>query len=91
MIDEGLDNYAAVFVPGGQAPVVDIMQNAEAGEIFRHFHERGKPTAMLCHGPMASVAAMPNAKAFPWRRADRRRQRCGGRSRQGLARKVATG
>ena len=64
VIEEGLDNYAGVFVPGGQAPVVDIMQSAEAGEIFRHFHDRGKPTAMLCHGPMASVAAMPNAKAF---------------------------
>src|SRR5215510_14018298 len=44
VIDEGLDNYAAVFVPGGQAPVVDLMQDAELGEILRHFHERKKPT-----------------------------------------------
>jgi hypothetical protein len=26
-IDEGLDNYAAIFAPGGQAPVVDLMQD----------------------------------------------------------------
>lgn len=64
VIDEGLGGYAAVFVPGGQAPVVDLMQDAELGVILRHFHERGKPTAFLCHGPMAAVAAMPNAKAF---------------------------
>jgi putative intracellular protease/amidase len=64
VIEEGLDHYAAVFVPGGQAPVVDLMQNAEVGEILRHFHDRKKPTAFLCHGPMASVAAMPQAAAF---------------------------
>jgi putative intracellular protease/amidase len=64
VIDEGLENYAAIFVPGGQAPVVDLMQNEEMGEIARHFHEQKKPSAFLCHGPMASVAAMPNAKEF---------------------------
>jgi putative intracellular protease/amidase len=64
VIDEGLDNYAAVFVPGGQAPVVDLMQDPEVGEILRHFHERKKPTAFLCHGPIAAVAAMPNARQF---------------------------
>jgi putative intracellular protease/amidase len=64
VIDEGLDNYAAVFVPGGQAPVVDLMQDPELGEILRHFHDRKKPTAFLCHGPIAAVAAMPNARQF---------------------------
>lgn len=64
VIDEGLDNYAAVFVPGGQAPVVDLMQDAELGEILRHFHDRKKPTAFLCHGPIASAAAMPKARQF---------------------------
>lgn len=64
VIDEGLDHYAAVFVPGGQAPVVDLMQDAELGEILRHFHDRKKPTAFLCHGPIAAVAAMPKAPQF---------------------------
>ncbi|WP_232495731.1 DJ-1/PfpI family protein [Novosphingobium kaempferiae] len=64
VIDGGLDQYAGVFVPGGQAPVVDLMQDADMGEILRHFHERAKPTALLCHGPIAVVAAMPNAPEF---------------------------
>jgi putative intracellular protease/amidase len=64
VIEEGLDNYAAVFVPGGQAPVVDLMQDKEAGQILRHFHERGKPTALLCHGPIALVSAMPHSREF---------------------------
>jgi putative intracellular protease/amidase len=64
VIGEGLENYVGVFVPGGQAPVVDLMQDPDLGEILRHFHERGKPTALLCHGPMAVVAAMPHAREF---------------------------
>src|SRR5262249_15369197 len=64
VIDEGLENYAAVFVPGGQAPVVDLMQDPELGQILRYFHDRKKPTAFLCHGPIASLAAMSNARQF---------------------------
>ncbi|MBY5680585.1 type 1 glutamine amidotransferase domain-containing protein [Rhizobium leguminosarum] len=64
VIEEGLDGYAAVFVPGGQAPAVDLMQDADLGEILRHFHARGKPTAFLCHGPIASLAALPHAREY---------------------------
>lgn len=64
VIEGGLDQYAAFFTPGGQAPVVDLMQDSDLGEILRHFHENDKPTAYLCHGPMASVSAMPRAKEF---------------------------
>ena len=64
VVEEGLDNYAGVFVPGGQAPVVDLMQDPDMGEILRHFHERAKPTALLCHGPIAVAAAMPHAREF---------------------------
>jgi putative intracellular protease/amidase len=64
VIDEGLDNYAAVFVPGGQGPVVDLMQDADAGEILRHFHTKGKPTALLCHGPIVTAATLPKAREF---------------------------
>jgi len=64
VIDEGLEKYAGVFVPGGQAPVVDLMQDPNVGEILRFFHVHQKPTALLCHGPIAIVAAMPSAREF---------------------------
>ena len=64
VVKEGLDNYAAVFVPGGQAPIVDLMQDPDEGEIFRHFHKFSKPTALLCHGPIALVSALPHAREF---------------------------
>ena len=62
MIDEGLDGYAGLFVPGGHAPAVDLMQDADMGAILRHFHKVGRPTALLCHGPVATAAAMPRAR-----------------------------
>lgn len=64
VIDDGLDSYAGLYVPGGHAPVVDLMQDAEMGSILRHFHEAGKPTALLCHGPVVVAAAMPDAREF---------------------------
>ncbi|MET3667202.1 type 1 glutamine amidotransferase domain-containing protein [Caulobacter sp. 1776] len=64
VLDGGLDQYVAFFTPGGQAPVVDLMQDSELGEILRHFHARKKPTAYLCHGPMASISAMRHAREF---------------------------
>lgn len=64
VIGEGLDSFAGVFVPGGQAPAVDLMQDAETGVILRHFHERGKPTALLCHGPIAVASAIEDAAGF---------------------------
>jgi len=64
VIKEGLDNYAAVFVPGGQAPIVDLMQDPDAGEILRYFHQRSKPTALLCHGPITLISALPRAREF---------------------------
>lgn len=64
VIEGGLDRFAGVFVPGGHAPAVDLMQDADAGTILRHFHEAGKPTALLCHGPVAILAALPEAAAY---------------------------
>jgi putative intracellular protease/amidase len=62
--EEGVEDYAAVFAPGGQGPVVDLMVDPDVGEIVRYFHQHQKPTAFLCHGPMTSVAAMPKAREF---------------------------
>jgi putative intracellular protease/amidase len=64
VIEEGLENYVALYAPGGHPPMADLMQDADLGEILRHFHTEGKVTALLCHGPIAIAAAIPDAKAF---------------------------
>jgi putative intracellular protease/amidase len=64
VLEEGLEGYTGLFVPGGQAPVVDLMQDPTLGEILRHFHEHQKTTALLCHGPIATLAALPHAGEY---------------------------
>ncbi|MBR1419798.1 MAG: type 1 glutamine amidotransferase domain-containing protein [Selenomonadaceae bacterium] len=64
IINDGLDKYAGIFVPGGHAPMVDLMQDEELGAMLRYFHDAGKPTAFICHGPIAALAALPNAKDY---------------------------
>ncbi len=64
VIASGLDQYAAVFVPGGHGPMIDLLDDPNAGIVMRHFHEKSKPTAVLCHGPISLLSALPNSKEF---------------------------
>jgi putative intracellular protease/amidase len=64
LIDEGLERYAGLYVPGGHPPMVDLMQDVDLGEILRHMHVASKTTALLCHGPIAIAAAISDAVAF---------------------------
>jgi putative intracellular protease/amidase len=64
VLDAGLEDYLGLFVPGGQAAAADLMQDATLGEILRYFHERQKTSAFLCHGPIATLAALPLAREY---------------------------
>jgi putative intracellular protease/amidase len=64
VIASGLDQYDAVFVPGGHGPMIDLLDDPSAGIVMRHFHETSKPTAVLCHGPISLLSALPNSKEF---------------------------
>lgn len=57
-------DYIAVFVPGGHAPMNDLMQDPDLGKILRDFHKDKKITAFLCHGPIALLAALPKAREY---------------------------
>jgi putative intracellular protease/amidase len=62
VIASGLDQYDAVFVPGGHGPMIDLLDDPDAGTVMRHFHQTSKPTAVLCHGPISLLSALPNSK-----------------------------
>ena len=64
VIAQGLDEFEGVFIPGGHAPLIDLANNPEVGEILSHFHNEGKPTAAICHGPIALLSGQSNPKAF---------------------------
>ena len=59
-----LSQYDAVFIPGGHAPMTDLMQDENLGAILRYAHEHGVITAAICHGPVALLAALPDAAAY---------------------------
>jgi putative intracellular protease/amidase len=61
VIASGLGQYDAVFVPGGHGPMIDLLDDPDAGTVMRHFHETSKPTAVLCHGPISLLSALPNS------------------------------
>ncbi|KAJ5959570.1 ThiJ/PfpI [Penicillium vulpinum] len=54
--DGELTTFAAVFIPGGHAPLHDLGGDAELGRILRYFHRENKPTAVICHGPYALLS-----------------------------------
>lgn len=56
--------YKAVFVPGGHAPMVDLARDKDLGTILRDFHATGRPTALICHGPMALISTLPQMSQF---------------------------
>ena len=41
-----------------------LIQDKDFGKILRHFHENNKPTAFLCHGPIASLAALDDPASY---------------------------
>lgn len=53
----GLDDYAAVFVPGGHGAMNVLPFDAGVGETLRSFLENDRLVITLCHGPAALLAA----------------------------------
>lgn len=51
-----LSQYKAVFVPGGPAPMIDLIADKNLGTVLRYFHAHAIPTALLCHGPVALLS-----------------------------------
>lgn len=60
----GYNQFDAVFVPGGHAPMQDLSVSPEMGKLLKAFHQAGKPTALVCHGPIALISALPDATDY---------------------------
>ncbi|WP_251096001.1 type 1 glutamine amidotransferase domain-containing protein [Streptomyces sp. Caat 7-52] len=66
-----LDDFAAVFYPGGHGPMEDLAVDVESGRLLVATLDSGKPLAVVCHGPAALLAAVrpDGANAFAGYRA----------------------
>jgi putative intracellular protease/amidase len=72
-----LRRYAAVFVPGGPAPMIDLMADRDLGRILSYFHIHHKTTVLLCHAPIVllSTTTDPKMEQAALRTGDLRRAR----------------
>lgn len=50
------DDYGILILPGGRAPET-IRKEKEAQDIAKHFFEKNKPVAAICHGPQILISA----------------------------------
>lgn len=60
----GYRHFDAVYVPGGHAPMQDLLNSAALGKLLNNFHDNGKTTALVCHGPIALLSTLADASAF---------------------------
>ncbi len=60
----GYGQFDAVYVPGGHAPMQDLLSDPALGRLLADFHRRGKTTALVCHGPIALLSTLPANPAF---------------------------
>lgn len=58
---QGYGAYDAVYVPGGHAPMQDLIRDPRVGRLLSAFHAAGKTTALTCHGPAALLATVAQA------------------------------
>ncbi|WP_327267730.1 type 1 glutamine amidotransferase domain-containing protein [Streptomyces sp. NBC_01218] len=52
-----LDDYDAVFFPGGHGPMEDLAVDPVSGELLTRALDSGKPLGVVCHAPAALLAA----------------------------------
>jgi putative intracellular protease/amidase len=60
----GYTRFDALYVPGGHAPMQDLLTSPELGRLLADFHARNKTTALVCHGPIALLSTLPDAQGF---------------------------
>lgn len=60
----GYAHFDALYVPGGHAPMQDLLHSPELGRLLSNFHQNAKTTALVCHGPIALLSTLPQAQDF---------------------------
>jgi len=60
----GYDKFDAVFVPGGHIPMQDLLKDKGLGELLTNFHSNNKLTGLTCHGTIALLSTIPDARGY---------------------------
>jgi len=59
-------DYDVVFYPGGHGPMEDLAVDADSGRILTAALQSGRPLALLCHAPAATLAARREDGTWPF-------------------------
>ncbi|WP_039054996.1 type 1 glutamine amidotransferase domain-containing protein [Enterobacter sp. Bisph1] len=60
----GYDHFDALYIPGGHAPMQDLLTDKALGKALKAFHTKNKTTALVCHGPISLLSTLPDAAKF---------------------------
>jgi putative intracellular protease/amidase len=60
----GTSGFVGVFIPGGHAPMADLIADKSLGQLLLSFHAAGKPTGIICHGPVALLSTLADAPQY---------------------------
>ncbi|MFF2659903.1 type 1 glutamine amidotransferase domain-containing protein [Kitasatospora sp. NPDC058032] len=58
LADVRVDDYDAVYYPGGHGPMEDLAVDADSGRLLVRALKSGRPLGVVCHGPAAMLAAV---------------------------------
>lgn len=53
-----VDDYSAIFIPGGHGCMINLPFSLELGKILRQAHEQTMPIVTLCHGPAVLLSTV---------------------------------
>ena len=56
VLEQGLDRYAAIFVPGGHGALIGIPESKDVGAVLEWAAAHDRFVISLCHGPAAFLA-----------------------------------
>lgn len=66
LADVDPSDYDVVFYPGGHGPMEDLAVDADSGRILTAVLQSGRPLALLCHAPAATLAARREDGTWPF-------------------------
>ncbi len=56
VVAQGLDNYAAIFIPGGHGALIGLPESADVKAVLEWAAKNDRFVVSLCHGPAAFLA-----------------------------------
>ncbi|MYZ07752.1 type 1 glutamine amidotransferase domain-containing protein [Streptomyces sp. SID2999] len=62
----GIDDFDAVYYPGGHGPMEDLSSDAASARLLRETLASGKPLGIVCHAPAALLATRDENGSTPF-------------------------